>query len=156
MFFIITNFGSLKYYMARVSFQTANIKFKIPERSKLSGFIEEIFLQEDIKLNKVVYVFCSDDFLLSLNKEFLGHNYYTDIITFDLSEAKTAITAEIYISIDRIKINATAYDVSDTKELLRVVFHGVLHLCGYKDKTKIEIAKMREAEDKYLFLYKSK
>jgi probable rRNA maturation factor len=136
--------------VVKISFRNADTSFKFPDRHKLSGFIEYLFIQENKKLQKINYVLCSDNYLLALNREFLGHDYFTDVITFDLSENKKGIIAEIYISIDRIKKNSVEYGTTARKELLRVIFHGALHLCGYKDKTKKEIAEMRQAEDKYL------
>ena len=97
----------------------------------------------------VQYVFCSDEYLLAINKQFLKHDYYTDIITFDLG-AEDRIDAEIYISLDRVKENAASFNDQYKRELLRVIFHGALHLSGYADKTKSEITLMREKENEYL------
>jgi rRNA maturation RNase YbeY len=88
-----------------------------------------------------------------MNRDFLQHDYYTDIITFGLSEKNQPIEAEIYISIDRVKDNALSLGVAYKEEMLRVIFHGALHLCGYKDKTKSEISAMRAKEDQYLQLF---
>jgi rRNA maturation RNase YbeY len=90
---------------------------------------------------------------LEINKTYLSHNYHTDIITFDLSENTQDIQAEIYISIDRVRDNAKTLKTTVKEELHRVIFHGVLHLCGYKDKTKSSQAEMRKAEDYYLQKY---
>jgi rRNA maturation RNase YbeY len=99
-------------------------------------------------------IFCSDEYLLSINKQFLNHDYYTDIITFDLSESKRGpVTAELYISYDRVKDNARQMETTTTKELHRVVFHGLLHLLGYKDKTTKDQMEMRKMEDKLLAKY---
>jgi probable rRNA maturation factor len=119
----------------------------------LKAFIGQIFNKEAVKLKSITYIFCSDDYLLKLNKGFLKHNYYTDILTFDLSNQKNVVEGEIYISIDRVMENAENMKISFKKELHRVIFHGALHLCGYKDKTKKEILEMRAQEDKYLQLY---
>ena len=94
-------------------------------------------------------IFCSDEYLLNVNKQYLNHDYYTDIITFDYVENKT-ISGDLFISVDRIKDNAKEYDISFIKELYRVVFHGVLHLVGYNDKTDAEQEIMTEKEDFYL------
>jgi rRNA maturation RNase YbeY len=89
-----------------------------------------------------------------MNKRFLNHDYYTDIITFDMGEGSTSkLTGEVYISVDRVQDNASRLEVTFNEELLRVIFHGVLHLCGYKDKTKSQEKEMRATEDKYLRLY---
>jgi probable rRNA maturation factor len=101
----------------------------------------------------VNYIFCSDHYLLQINKQFLQHDYFTDIITFDLS-VTDVIEAEIYISVDRVRDNASTLKVSFEDEILRVIIHGALHLCGYKDKKKSEIEKMRNREGHYMRLYK--
>lgn len=108
-----------------------------------------IFSKEKILLNRLDYVFCSDEYLLKINQKFLKHDYYTDIITFDLSETKKT-QGEIYISIDRVRENAVLNSVFFKEELVRVLFHGALHLCGYKDKKKEEIVLMRKKENYYL------
>jgi probable rRNA maturation factor len=105
-------------------------------------------------INEINYIFCSDSYLLSLNKGFLKHNTLTDIITFDNSEGTGSMEGEIYISIERVKENATKYDVSFEDELNRVMIHGILHLLGYKDKKPSEKALMRKKEEAYLSLRK--
>lgn len=126
------------------------------QRTLVKETIRDLFKKEKTKLEQLRYIFCSDEYLLQINKEHLNHNYYTDIITFDLSETPKATTGEIYISVDRVRDNAQNYDVSFKHELLRVIFHGALHLCGYKDKSSKEEQLMRKAEDKYLQYYLSK
>jgi rRNA maturation RNase YbeY len=118
--------------------------------------VRDLFKKEKTKLEQLRYIFCSDEYLLQINKEHLNHNYYTDIITFDLSEKGTGTIGEIYISIDRVRDNAQNYEVPFKHELLRVIFHGALHLCGYKDKSNKDQQLMRKAEDKYLKYYLSK
>lgn len=105
------------------------------------------------KLASLNFVFCSDKELLTINKEYLSHDYYTDIITFELSERGQPVEGEIYISVDRVAENAQKLKEPLSRELHRVVFHGVLHLCGYSDKTKRLRAKMEEAENYYLSRY---
>lgn len=114
-----------------------------------------MFAIEGKSLSEITYVFCSDEYLLELNKSFLEHDYYTDIITFDLSEENDRVVGEVYISVDRVRDNAGQIGVSFNTELLRVVFHGALHLCGYKDKRPTDKVVMTAAEDKYLALYNS-
>jgi rRNA maturation RNase YbeY len=126
------------------------------QRTLVKEVIRDLFRKEKTKLEQLRYIFCSDEYLLQINKEHLNHNYYTDIITFDLSETPNAVTGEIYISVDRVRDNAQNYEVSFKNELLRVIFHGALHLCGYKDKNSKEEQLMRKAEDKYLKYYLSK
>jgi len=102
----------------------------------------------------LTFIFCSDEFLLDINKRFLKHDFYTDIITFELSKSvKAATEGEVYISVDRVKDNSKQLSTSFNDELHRVIIHGVLHLCGYKDKKKPEQAQMRSAENRYLELY---
>ena len=126
------------------------------QRTLVKEVIRDLFKKERTKLEQLRYIFCSDEYLLQINKEHLNHNYYTDIITFDLSETPNATSGEIYISVDRVRDNAQNYEVSFKHELLRVIFHGALHLCGYKDKSTKEEQLMRKAEDKYLKYYFSK
>jgi len=101
-------------------------------------------------LGSINYIFCTDAKLLQINREYLGHNYFTDIITFDLSDEVNRVAAEVYISLDRVKENAANQKVPFSKELHRVMFHGALHLCGYRDKTLSEKKRIRAAEDFYL------
>jgi rRNA maturation RNase YbeY len=137
---------------SKVCFFFENRDFSLKQRTILKRFIESIFRKEKKKLESLNYVFVSDKRLLEINRRFLQHYYYTDIITFDLSEGSD-VRAEVYISIDRVKENAKKLDVSFKSELHRVIFHGALHLCGYKDKSKREREKMREREDFYLYQY---
>ena len=139
--------------MLKVSFNYADRQLAINNKLKLRGFIAELFKQEKIALQRLTYIFCSDEFLLQINKNFLQHDYYTDIITFDLSEGE-AVTGEVYVSIDRIKDNANTLNLPFFEEVLRVVFHGALHLCGYKDKKAADIKIMRQLENKYINIYK--
>lgn len=132
------------------------IPVSFPRRTLAKEVIRDLFRKEKTRLKQLQYIFCSDEYLLQINKEHLKHNYYTDIITFDLSDTPDAVTGEVYISVDRVKDNAQNYEVSFKDELLRVIFHGALHLCGYKDKTEKDQASMRKAEDKYLRLYLTK
>ena len=123
------------------------------ERNKLRSFLPRIFKAEKKTLGKLNYIFCSDTYLLEINKNYLQHDYYTDIITFNLSANHGIIEGEIYISVDRIRDNAQKQAVSIREETHRVIFHGALHLCGYKDKTRMDKDNMTRMEDKYLRLY---
>ncbi|PZR29493.1 MAG: rRNA maturation RNase YbeY [Citrobacter freundii] len=125
----------------------------LKNRTALKSFIQSIFRSEKKKLISLNYIFCSDKRILEINRQFLQHDYYTDIITFELSPPGTPVEGEIYISTDRVKDNAQTHDSSFTRELHRVIFHGVLHLCGYKDKTPKEEKAMRDKEDYYLKRY---
>jgi len=137
---------------SKVCFFFEHRKFSLQNRTGLKVFIESLFKKEKKKLSSINYIFCSDKRLLEINQQFLDHDYYTDIITFDLSETNSTV-AEIYISIDRVKDNAKNIDTSFRSELHRVIFHGALHLCGYKDKSKAEKRVMREKEELYLKKY---
>ena len=131
-------------------------KVMLRDRLRLKTFISKQIRKAGIKLETLNYVFCSDPALKKMNREHLGHNYFTDIITFDLSEANGPIQAEIYISADRVRDNARKFSTSINRELHRVIFHGVLHLLGYKDKTIAETRKMKEMEECWLQAYFSK
>jgi probable rRNA maturation factor len=137
-----------------VSFSYADKKLNLVGINQIKQFVAKLFALEDKKLGDLNYVFCSDDYLLDINKEFLQHDYYTDIITFDLSEPNTeTISGEIYISVDRVADNAKKVGVSFKNEVLRVIFHGALHLCGYLDKSEEEITVMRQKENYYIHMF---
>ena len=126
----------------------------LKQRRLLKKFIIQLFIKEEKSLQSIDIIFCSDEYLLELNKQHLQHDFYTDIITFDLSESSSnPIIGELYISIDRVKDNSALRDEKFSTELLRVIFHGLLHLCGFKDKTPREIKTMRQKEGEYLNLY---
>jgi len=129
------------------------IKPPLRQRTALKGFIAYIIKKEKHRVEYLNYIFCADKRLLEINKQYLNHDFYTDIITFELSAPGQPIQGEIYISIDRVKENARNLEEPANKELLRVIFHGALHLCGYKDKTKNEKETMRQKEDYYLNKY---
>jgi probable rRNA maturation factor len=123
------------------------------DRNRLKKFIANLLVKETKQLTCVNYIFCHDKALLQINRQYLGHNFYTDIITFDLSPSSKEILADVYISVDRVKENAGILKVSVKEELHRVMFHGLLHLCGYNDKTAKQRKLMREKERSYLELY---
>lgn len=137
----------------KVHFFYPNKRYYIKHSQSLKKFIERIFKEERKSLDTMNYIFCSDLMLLDINKKYLNHNYLTDIITFDLSEQSQKIKAEVYISIERVKENAIKFETSLNNEILRVMFHGVLHLCGYKDKTITQKKIMREKEGFYIKEY---
>ena len=138
---------------SKVYFFFQGVKANLANRTKLKKYIELIFKKEGIQLESINYIFCSDKALLEINRQYLNHDFFTDIITFDLSESNK-VRAEIYISVDRVKENALDLGVSIKSELHRVIFHGVLHLCGYKDKNSLEKEKMRAKEEFYLTGYR--
>jgi len=115
-------------------------------------WLEEIILSEEKKLGEINYIFCDDEYLLKINQDYLQHDYYTDIITFDSVKGKT-ISGEIFVSLQRISDNASTLSKNYEEELRRVLAHGILHLCGYKDKTEDEETEMRRKEDFYIAKY---
>lgn len=115
----------------------------------MKSFIESLFKKEKRKLGSINYIFCTDKRLLEINQQFLQHDFYTDVISFDLSESNTII-AEVYISIDRVKENAMNLGSPFKRELYRVIFHGALHLCGFEDKTAKQVKQIREKEGFYI------
>nr|WP_214448277.1 rRNA maturation RNase YbeY [Flavihumibacter rivuli] len=136
-----------------IQFHYLDQRFHFPKRNEVKSFLNELFRKEKKKLEGLSFIFCSDEYLLEINRNYLQHDYYTDIITFDLSAPGQGTTGEIYISIDRVRDNAQNLNETFSYELHRVIFHGALHLCGYKDKTQQEEILMRKMEDKYLKLY---
>jgi len=135
--------------MSVVKFHAVDINPVLDQKTKLKQFKKRLFLSEEKSLQSLDYIFCSDNYLLSLNQQFLQHDYYTDILTFDLSD-NADIIGEIYISIDRVKENAALNHTSNLNELRRVIFHGALHLCGNLDKAKEEKGSMTQKENFYL------
>ena len=136
-----------------ISFNKADKNATLANRTALKAFIEKAIKKEGLRIETLQYIFCSDKYILGINKSYLQHDYYTDIISFDLSETNGSLIGEVYISIDRVKDNAKTHKTSLKEELLRVIFHGALHFCGYKDKKPSDIKKMRSQEDKWLKSY---
>lgn len=132
-----------------IHFFYENTEEKIQENIKF--WIEKIIISEEKKLGEINYIFCDDEYLLKINQDFLDHDYYTDIITFDQVRGKT-ISGEIFVSLQRIKDNASLISKNYEEEKKRVIAHGVLHLCGYKDKSEEQQKIMRAKEDFYLSL----
>lgn len=132
-----------------VTFTSLDIKFNLGSKLLIKNWVKFIALTEEKVLGDIAYVFCSDAHLLGLNEQYLKHDTYTDIITFDYSE-NSRLSGDIFISIDRVKENASAYNISFNMELGRVMAHGVLHLAGYKDKKEDDKKVMKMKEDFYL------
>ncbi len=132
-----------------IQFFFENIEeFLLPNR--VEGWIEQLISTEEKKTGNINYIFCDDEYLLKVNQDFLNHDYYTDVITFDYVKGKT-ISGDIFISITRIKENAITLSDNDfERELIRVLAHGVLHLCGYKDKSEGDQKIMRAKENFYI------
>jgi len=134
----------------RFFYETAGFRFS--NRNQLKKFLIRLFKKESTPLQSLNYIFCSDKYLLEINKAYLDHDYYTDIISFNLSN-DSIVAGEIYISIDRVRDNASNEGEAINRELHRVIFHGALHLCGFGDKTAKEQSEMRNLEDYYLKAY---
>ena len=141
--------------MALINFHSQEISSPQINLSLVNSWLLEICRLEEVSIKRINYIFCSDDYLLEINRTHLKHDYYTDIITFDLSESE-AIESDIYISIDRVQDNAKQFITEFEKELLRVIAHGLLHLIGYNDKTEEEQIIMRKKEEACLSLWINK
>jgi len=126
-----------------------DVSLRLSAVKKIYQVLEELIRSESRIAGKIVFIFTNDDYLLQINREFLKHDYYTDVITFDYS-SDNILSGEIYISVDRVKENALNYEVSYQDEVTRVMIHSVLHLCGYKDEKDEEKRIMRSLEDLWL------
>jgi len=134
-----------------INFYSEN-NFVLEEAGKHTAWIKDVIFSEGRKPGEISYIFCDDEYLLKLNKEYLQHDTLTDIISFDYSVGKI-LQGEIYISTERVKENSVLFDVSFPEEIRRVIIHGILHLCGYKDKTPKESDLMRSMEDEKMKLF---
>jgi rRNA maturation RNase YbeY len=128
-------------------------KYNLKSRTLIKKWLKQIIENKGYKLGTLSYILCDDDYLLEINKQYLQHEFYTDIITFDYVE-NGVINGDIFISVDRVKENAASFGVSEREELMRVFAHGVLHLSGLKDATSEEAFQMRKAENESLELLK--
>ena len=137
-----------------IRFFYEEIDYKIEHPRKITQWIIESAKREKRSISEINYIFCTDNFLLRLNQDFLGHNTLTDIITFDNSIGKE-ISGEIYISLERVRENSKKFRISFHHELLRIMIHGILHLSGYNDKKPKQVAIMRKKEEAYLSLWKT-
>lgn len=136
-----------------VEFLTESTPYEIDfPVSTISSWLQHITSHHGFQLISLNYIFCSDEYLLSINQSYLQHDYYTDIITFDNSDEYSAVEGDIFISVDRVKENAEYEDISFHDELYRVIVHGLLHLIGFNDKVDEEAAVMRKMENNYLHL----
>lgn len=134
-----------------ISFHSEDVDFQLENEQKLIDWINSTIQQEEKSATEITYVFCSDEYLYQMNLDYLNHDTYTDIITFDYTE-NSFVSGDIFISIDRVKENAFKFNTTFLNELSRVIIHGVLHLVGYKDKTTEQKQVMRSKEDFYLTL----
>ena len=142
---------------SEIYFFSENISFQLKGKKKIKNWISDVILQHKQVVGNITFVFCDDDYLLKLNQQYLKHNTLTDIVSFDYSlpieKNKKQINGEIYISITRVKENAKLNNESFLKELYRVIVHGILHFCGFKDKKKEEKIMMRKMEDNCLDIF---
>jgi probable rRNA maturation factor len=143
----------LPFLISEISFANVDHSFRPKQKTILRNWIHKTIEKEGLLSGTLSFNFCTDKHLLKMNREFLQHDYYTDIITFDFCENKI-VSGDIYISVDRVKENAKTMGVLFPTEMKRVIIHGVLHLCGYKDKKPAEAKQMRQKEDYYLSLLK--
>ena len=135
----------------QINFYSEN-DFLLEDQENLSAWIEKVVLSEEKKLEEISYIFCDDSYLHELNQQYLNHDTYTDIITFDYSVGNL-LQGDIYISTERVAENSREYNVSFEEELRRVMIHGVLHLSGYRDKSEVETQIMRAKEDEKLKMF---
>ena len=138
--------------MAQINFHGQDIPLPNINTKLISSWLQLIAKSENESIKRINYIFCSDELILEVNRDYLQHDYYTDIITFDLSETD-AIESDIYISLDRVQDNANSFSANTQTELLRVIAHGLLHLIGYNDKTEDEQTIMRNKEEACLSLW---
>jgi probable rRNA maturation factor len=133
-----------------ILFHAEDVDFKLANPSKTSSWLSQCIQNNNKSLGEINYIFCSDEYLLEVNKKHLNHDYYTDIITFDNSFEEDEINADIFVSIDRVKDNAKTLRQSFENELHRVLVHGILHLLGWEDSTEEHKQEMRLEEDNQL------
>lgn len=142
--------------MAAINFFNQDLSFKLPNPRKTTAWIRGVINREKKQLVHLNYIFCSDQYLLEINQQYLKRQTLTDIITFDNSEDKAVIEGDVFISIERVKANALSLETDFDEEIHRVLIHGVLHLVGYSDKSRQDKSDMRKKEDAYLSLRKKR
>ena len=135
-----------------INFFNQEVKYTLKNKTQIRSWINEVITTEGFALEELNFILCSDEYLLRINQQFLNHDTYTDVITFDNSEELKTIVGDIFISIERIQENAKTFKGTVAEELCRVMIHGTLHLLGYKDKSKSDKALMTQKEDQALKL----
>lgn len=135
-----------------IHYHTEDCRYRLPEKRRTAQWLQQVAHDEGYSLGEVNYIFCSAQRLLEMNRQFLGHDYFTDVITFDYSDRKgeRVVSGDIFIDVETVRDNARLYGARPLTEMRRVVVHGLLHLCGQKDKTPRSEAQMHRKEDKYL------
>lgn len=141
--------------MSTITFHNEDISYTVKKKNHIKSIIKTAITDEAKKLKEIAFIVCSDDYLHKINQEYLKHDTFTDIITFDYCE-NDVISGDIFISIERVKENAIKFNQNIEYELFRIIIHGVLHLLGYKDKSPRDKKIMTEKEDFYLTLYSNK
>ena len=137
--------------LRNIAFFSEDTDYTLKEKAKIREWINLAIQGEGFKrISDLNFIFCSDEYLLEINKQYLNHDTYTDIVTFDSSEEEEVIAGDVFISIDRIRDNSSKFKVSERDELHRVIIHGVMHLCGYHDKNKADKEEMTAKENEYL------
>jgi rRNA maturation RNase YbeY len=133
-----------------IRFFNEDVTYKLPQKQATRQWLKQQAEREGYVVGDLNYIFCSDDYVLQVNRDYLQHDYYTDIITFDQSEEEGKIEGDIFVSVDRVTENAGQLGVPPEQEMRRVLAHGLLHLCGFGDKTDEEVAQMRAKEEEWL------
>ncbi|MET0573761.1 MAG: rRNA maturation RNase YbeY [Pedobacter agri] len=136
--------------MPAISFFTESVRYNLPQKLKVKKWIKATIEKEGFELQELNFIFSSDEYLLGINQQYLNHDTYTDIITFDNSDVEKQIVSDIFISIERVKENAKTFKTNEFDEVCRIMIHGTLHLLGYKDKGKAAKTLMTQKEDEYL------
>ena len=137
-----------------IVFFNEDINFKFQDKNKFKAWLKKVAEKEDFTIGELNYIFCSDEYLHKINLEYLDHDTYTDIITFDNSETETVIEGDIFISIERVRENSQTLNTVFEEEIKRVIVHGLLHLCGYDDHAPEDKAEMRRLESEHIFKFK--
>ena len=137
-----------------VHFFSEDVLFELPEKLRRKRWLKELAAKSGFRIKELNYIFCSDEYLYQMNVDYLNHDTYTDIITFDNSEKTGELEGDIFVSVDRVRENATTLKVEEATELTRVLAHGLLHLMGYKDKSKEEASLMQSKEEEAIELYR--
>jgi rRNA maturation RNase YbeY len=135
-----------------IFYEAVDVSFPKIKRRKITQWIKQVIAQHHKKPGNITFVFCSDEEILRINKHYLNHDYYTDIITFDYSEGNK-LSGDLFISLETVKTNSEKFKTGYDEELRRVMIHGILHLCGYEDKTLLKKKAMKENEDKSLNIW---
>lgn len=133
-----------------IRFFTEDVAYTLPQKQLTRQWLSQEAKREGYAVGDLNYIFCSDEYLLQVNRDYLQHDYYTDIITFDQSQAGGKIEGDVFVSVERVADNAGQLGVPAGQEMRRVLAHGLLHLCGYHDKTDDDVKQMRAKEDEWM------